>query len=270
MTARSAAAEPCAFGHSRAVVSASAPIVTPAIVLRATAFGEADRIVTLLGRDTGRLTAMARAARKSQRRFGGGLGLAMTGFATLRERPGAELAGLDSFEPTKARAGLARDVGHTAHAAYAVELVERLSGARQPDPDTFDWLDGFLDRLEAAPLAAERLRVFELGLLGRMGLAPRFDACASCGHGLGDEAARFSPERGGALCTACTSQGRPMSAEVRRWLLRFQTAELVDAEALRVEPALNAACREAIALALALHLDAPLKSLAFIAKLQGG
>ena len=52
---------------------------TPAIVLRAVNYGEADRIVTLFGRDTGRLSALARGARKSQRRFAGGLGLCAVG-----------------------------------------------------------------------------------------------------------------------------------------------------------------------------------------------
>jgi len=37
------------------------------IVLRVVNYGESDRIVTLLGRDTGRLSALARGARKSQR-----------------------------------------------------------------------------------------------------------------------------------------------------------------------------------------------------------
>ena len=44
-------------------------ITTPAILLRAVATGEADRVVTLLGRETGRVSAIARGARKSVRRF---------------------------------------------------------------------------------------------------------------------------------------------------------------------------------------------------------
>jgi DNA repair protein RecO (recombination protein O) len=72
--------------------------VTRAILLRAVATGEADRVVTLLGRPTGRVSAIARGARKSTRRFGGGLGLAATGEATLRDRSGAELSVLEGFE----------------------------------------------------------------------------------------------------------------------------------------------------------------------------
>jgi DNA repair protein RecO (recombination protein O) len=59
---------------------------TPAIVLRAVNYGEADRVVTLFGRDIGRVSALARSARKSQRRFAGGLGLGAVGVAALRGR----------------------------------------------------------------------------------------------------------------------------------------------------------------------------------------
>src|ERR671939_431638 len=94
-------------------------ITTDAILLRSIAYGESDRVVTLLGRSTGRVSALARGARKSVRRFGGGLGLGATGEASLRDRAGAELALLESFEVIEPRQGLGRDLGRTAHAAYA-------------------------------------------------------------------------------------------------------------------------------------------------------
>ena len=96
---------------------------TPAIVLRAVNYGEADRIVTLFGRETGRLSALARGARKSQRRFAGGLGLCAVGVASLRERAGADLLTLESFDATAAHVALGTDVARLAHAAYAAELV---------------------------------------------------------------------------------------------------------------------------------------------------
>jgi DNA repair protein RecO (recombination protein O) len=242
----------------------------PAIVLRATAYGEADRVVSLLTRDHGKLSAIARGARKSVRRFGGGLGLGATGAATLRDRPGAELAGLEGFDVTKPRGALATDVARTAHAAYALELVDKLSPPRQPEPGVFDWLDELLDRLETGPPTAERLRVYELGLLERLGLAPLLDACVACGRTeLGDETVRHQPERGGIVCATCATRGRPMGGDVRRALLRLQAATLADADAIRLDPAVNLACREAVAEALAEHLPGPLKSLEFIAKLTG-
>src|SRR4051794_15780752 len=147
-------------------------ITTDAILLRAVAYGEADRIVTLLGRTTGRVSALARGARKSQRRFGGGVGVGAPRGAPLREGPRAALLALEAFDVVEPRMGLGQEVGRAAHAAYALELCEKLCAPRQPEGPVYDWLDGLLGRLETGAATALRLRVFELGLLERLGLAP--------------------------------------------------------------------------------------------------
>ena len=64
---------------------------TGAVVVRVVDYGEADRVVTLISRDRGKLSAMARGARRSRRRFGAGLALFSVGRASLKERPGADL-----------------------------------------------------------------------------------------------------------------------------------------------------------------------------------
>jgi len=48
------------------------------------------------------------------------------GQAALRERPGADLLLLEEFDVQEARLGLMGDLGKTAHAAYALELCDRL------------------------------------------------------------------------------------------------------------------------------------------------
>src|ERR1044071_6622489 len=97
--------------------------VTPAVVLRTVDYGEADRVVTLLCRDGGKRSALARGARKSARRFGAGLALFGVGEATLTERVGSELATLDSFHAARGFARLTLDVAKVAHGGYACEVV---------------------------------------------------------------------------------------------------------------------------------------------------
>ena len=126
-------------------------LTTAAIVLGAVNYADADRIVTLFGRDTGRLSALARAARKSQRRFAGGLGLCSVGNAQLRERPGSELATLEHFDATASFASLGADVARMAHAAYAAELIGKLCAPRQVEPAVYDMLLALLTELETAP-----------------------------------------------------------------------------------------------------------------------
>ena len=73
-------------------------LVTPAIVLRTVDYGEADRVVTLFTRDAGKLSALARGARKSVKRFGAALGLFGVGEAVLVDKPNVELSALERFD----------------------------------------------------------------------------------------------------------------------------------------------------------------------------
>jgi DNA repair protein RecO (recombination protein O) len=252
-------------------------LTSSAIVLRAINYGEADRIVTLLGRETGRLSALARGARKSQRRFPGGLGLCTVGIASLRERPGAELLTLEGFEITRNHASLGTDVACMAHGAYAAEVVSKLCAPRQVEAAVYDQLITFLDLLDREGASAERLRVLELGLLTALGFGPVLDTCAACGgeRFLGRPSAevsfRWDPDRGGAVCVACARAGggRPMAPGVRETLLRLSATSLAAAAQAPLAPDLNRACREALLEIVTHHITGPLKSVEFIAKLSG-
>jgi DNA repair protein RecO (recombination protein O) len=244
-------------------------IVTPAIVLRRVVYAEADLVVTLLGSETGRVSALARGARKSSRRFAGGLGMAATGEARLRERAGADLMILESFDAQDDRAGLAMDIAKAAHAAYAIELCDRLCPPRQAEKSVFAWLDEFLARLTAGSATAERLRVFELGLLRGLGIGPSLDRCVVCDRGeLGEEDVRWHPDRGGVVCRKCSGRGDLMSGGTRRELERLANTPLAAAEGTALDRDIGANCRRAVLALLREHVHGPLRSLDFIEKMS--
>ena len=245
-------------------------IVTSAILLRRVAYGEADLIITLLGLDTGRVSALARGARKSSRRFAGGLAPGLAGEARLRDRPGGELMAFESFDPSGDRQGFSENLAKAAHAAYAIELCDRLCPPRLPERAVYAWLDEFLARLDAGSATAERLRVFELGLLRALGLGPSLGRCSACGREqLGSEDVGWRPDGGGVFCLACASGAERMSGGTRQALERFDRASLADSEALQVDRATAAACRRAALALLREHVHGPLRSLEFMEKMSG-
>lgn len=253
-----------------AAFSVKQVLATPAIVLRRVAYGEADLVVTLLAPELGRVSALARAARKSARRFAGGLEPGLGGEARLRERPGAELMSLEGFEAHSARRGIAAELAKAAHAAYAVELCDRLCPSRQPEREVFVWLDEMLDRLDRGRASVERLRVFELGLLRALGLAPSLDRCAQCGRAeTGDEEVLWRPESGGVYCQRCGGPAEHMSGGTRTALARLQGATLGEAETLALDRTTAAACRRAVLALIRQHVHGPLRSLEFIEKMRG-
>ena len=117
---------------------------------------------------------------------------------------------------------------------------------RQPERTVFVWLDEFLARLEAGSATAERLRVFELGLLRALGLGPSLRRCAACGReDLGDEEVCWQPEVGGVLCRGCGRGAERMSASTRQALASLEQATLAGADAITLERTVGAACRRA-------------------------
>ena len=70
-------------------------IHTDAVVLKRSEFGESDRIVTLLTCDQGILRALAPAARKSKKRFGGCLELFTRIEASITDKGAGKLARME-------------------------------------------------------------------------------------------------------------------------------------------------------------------------------
>jgi DNA repair protein RecO (recombination protein O) len=195
--------------------------------------------------------------------------MAAAGEASLRERAGAELMVLESFETRDDRTGLATDVAKMAHAAYAIELCDRLCPPRQPEPAVFVWLDEFLTKLAAGKATAERLRVFELGLLRGLGIGPSLDRCVVCGRSdLDREDVRWHPDRGGVICRGCSQRGDLMSGSTRQALERLAQTPMGDTEGLVLDREVGAGCRRAVLALLQQHVRGPLRSLQFIEKMS--
>lgn len=251
-------------------------LTTEALVLRSVAYGDADLIVTLYTRVHGRLSAMARGARKSKRRFSGALGLFTISSAQLRGRAGGELWTLQGAEPVRSFASLAHDMGAFAHASYGTELVRELTAAEQPDEQILDLLVALYQVLEAHGPAAQVLRAFELRLLDIIGLAPVLDRCAGCGTGDVDGRGMvLDLARGGVCCAGCAALARnagvrPLSGAARRVLAEAQAVPSLEAARARApEPEIAAEARDALLAIVLDHVGKPLRSLEFIAKVTG-
>jgi DNA repair protein RecO (recombination protein O) len=175
-----------------------------AVVLRTTDYGESDRVVALLSEEHGRLSAFARGARASRRRFGGALEPFTLLTAELRERPGAELWGLESVSVQRGFGAIRGDLSRIACAGYACDLCRALVRDHEPHPELFADLVALLALLDEAPARPETLRAFELMALRDSGLSPRLDGCARCGAPLPASLAglAWSPE-GGLVCGSC-------------------------------------------------------------------
>lgn len=237
-----------------------------AIILRHLDYGEADRIVTFLTPDHGRMKGFARGARRSRRRFGPALEL----FASVRlywapSRSGG-MVSLREAELLDLRPGLRGDLAAVALAGYGCELTEELLGEGPLHPAVFPLLRAFLDHLASGGAGGESRLLLELRLLALAGYVPHLLHCAGCGGSLGSGEIGFDPVRSGPLCLPCGGGDLPLRVDVRtlgslaRCLqtpsdlfrgFRFGGRTLTEGEAV-----LGASLRP--------HLPRPLRSLAFL------
>jgi len=249
-------------------------LVTDALVARSVDYGEADRICTLLTRDQGKLAVLARAARRSRKRYGGALSLFVIGEATIKTAGRGSLLALERFDCREdLGAGIGHDVVKVGHGSYMLELARELWGEGQPDPECFELVCAALRTLSRCPQGSPSLlRAYELQLLGVLGLAPSLERCAGCGATAAG--GPFDLEQGGVLCAACTA--RPGSAPrvaldtgSQQTLLELQRITMFSAAELEPEAAVARQIRDLMIRLIRHTLGKDLKTLAFLVQLAG-
>lgn len=253
--------------------AAQAPL---GVVLRTTPLRESDLLVVLYTDSHGRVTAVARGARRSQRRFAGALSLLVLGRYQLGRPPRGDLWSLESAEVVREWTTLASDVIAVAHASYIAELVGGLLPAEAPEPQVLELIVGLWEALAAGGPSPGALRAVELALLDLAGHRPAIDHCAACGAVV-DDGALFDPERGGAICRTCAARSRsygvrPLAPSTRGYLHAVAgfdsplAARAVDDDP-RFTPADRTAAREALVAMVVSLVGRPLRSLEYLAKL---
>ena len=215
-----------------------------AILLRAVDYGDADRIVTLLTAELGKIAVMARGARRSRRRFGG----ALEPYCVVRAEVGlgrGEVGRLAQAQVARAFPRILTDLQRMTLAGAMLELIREATPAREPDRRIFDTAVEGLETLDRGVPATEELWLaFAMRVLSVAGLSPELGACGSCGRRPGEgQAARFDPDLGALRCRACG--GAPLSisgraravlaaAGTRRWVPEGRWAAEERAQARRL------------------------------------
>lgn len=176
---------------------------TPAILLRAHAYGETSRVLRFLTRDRGIVGVMARGVRSG--RSGSGLETFAGGLLTFYHKESRDLQTFKEFGVERARRGLGRDPLRLAGASVLADLVLRHGGDAEAGA-LHDALSRALDALDDAdrPEVPGRLLREGWGLVATLGYHPALDRCPLCGTPLGDaDVGRFDFSQGGVRCPAC-------------------------------------------------------------------
>jgi len=183
-------------------------IRTRALVLRTFDQGESDRIVHLYTESVGRVSAVAKGARRSRKRFPGTLEILQELDVRLVDPPRASMMRLEAARVIAPFEELVTDIGRYAIACQFVELLNRFTGDRQASPDLYVFASGLLGVLREER-ADRLLALLVLGkTLSRLGYRPQLAQCTECGLAIEiGEPAGFEPRLGGAVCEGCLEDG---------------------------------------------------------------
>jgi DNA repair protein RecO (recombination protein O) len=245
----------------------SQPRQTTAFVLRKVDYGDRDVIVTVLGRETGKFSAIAKGARASRKRFGGGLQPMRCLDLSYTHKSNRELAFLREIDLVEDFPDLEADFDRITVASYATELVREVSREAYAEPKIFDLLRQFYRRISEADggtLALEAmLRHFELGLLELHGALPSLYACFRCDTPAAElETLRCTRGGQGIICAACRRSGEAvgsLSEATHKLLCYYHRPRDKAPDALRRATAVEQA-RRVVDASFEQLLDRPLKS----------
>jgi len=208
---------------------------SPALVLSVRSHSESDKIISLYSRDFGKLTAIAKGAQKSKKRFVNKLEPCTLLVVTCRPPKRGSLFFLEQAELIDAHLRLRNEYPLYVAAIFLCELIRLFGSEQDPDPKIFALACASLDMLARQQCRADILvTFFLLHLLQLCGYAPHLSACASCATTIDQAENFFLSPSGGLLCQRCARHPANSPLLINRQTLKFLvTGQQMDLHRLR-------------------------------------
>jgi DNA repair protein RecO (recombination protein O) len=198
---------------------------SPALLLRRVAYGETNLLVTLFTEQTGKVSAVARGARRSARRFPALEPMHLLRVA-LELTPGRELGMLAEATIERPRLRLTASLPCMEAAGQGLRWLRQAAPERSAEPRLWIEVNALLDALDgdgeqAGPHAQALLGAAGLRMLWAAGWGLVLDHCVRCDRACPEHARAFVDVRaGGVVCRRCGGGGVELSARQRLGLLQ--------------------------------------------------
>lgn len=175
------------------------------IVLRSYKLGEADKILRIMTRGHGKVSAVGKGVRKTSSRFGARLE-PFTCLDLLIHK-GRTLDIIQQAEIRTSFHELREELGLFLCASSMVELVDVISHEGQEDCGLFDLLYEYLGSILNSPDMVLLLEAaFEFRVMSNAGYELNTGGCSACGRTAAAECSCFSISAGGLVCDECRTK----------------------------------------------------------------
>jgi DNA repair protein RecO (recombination protein O) len=239
---------------------------TRAIVLAHFDLGEADRILTLLTPETGKLRAIAKGVRRPRSRIGG----SVEPFAELDLvlARGRDLDVITAVDVAHAWLRLRDRLESTATAWYLGELADRAVEERAGAHPVYGLLRRSCQLLDDGMAPGRVARWFETGLADALGVRPEVDRCVECDRRLEErDVFRWVPTLGGVLCgdhPGPPAETVPVSLDALKLLRAYRRLDVEALAALRLPSAVEGEVEALMRRYTRYVLEREARSLAFV------
>lgn len=208
---------------------------TCALVLKVSSYAESDKLVTFYSPDIGRVTSIAKGAKRSKRRFVNKLEEFCQLQITYRPPKNGGLLFLSEAELEDPFLTLRKQYPCYVAAMLVSELVLNSTSEHDPDPKLFSLLQWFFQTVNQGGDPLQNAALFHLRLLSVTGFQPGLDCCNMCGARINtNRSFALQPAHGALVCNRCNSNVQQSKFSLSIQTIKFlQTAQQIDIKRLK-------------------------------------
>jgi len=215
---------------------------TEAIILKTFPLGEADRLVSFLGRSSGRVRGVAAGARRLQNRYGSTLEVLSHVQIWYVEKETRELVRIQQAELLESFHKAQSDYSLSTGLAVISEISELILPEHEVSEPMFRLILLVTREVERTDDWALPLSYFVFWTVRLGGWLPRFDRCVVCDTPFGSKPALYDAHQAGLFCEKCRRPGmKPVHLEARNLAERFAGERL---DRIEYEKSRQASVRE--------------------------
>lgn len=244
-------------------------------MLRRIAYGDYDLITTFYSLYQGKISLIAKSAKRSKKRFAGILEPFSVLQIVFTSGRGKGLPVLQEASVIKTFSNIRTDITKTAYAGYMGELIHDWAEEKVKQSSVYHLFQYILEKLDGGNLSADALSVlFQMRFLDLSGLCPNLSYCNLCrtpSEDIHQNRIAFDLKKGGLICDKCapaSPQYVRLSKGTIKQLLWIERGDLKTAARIRFSPQALKESLNFLEAFVPFHLGKQLRSLEFLKQLR--